>query len=79
MVSQQFVSKFDMSYNLISKFMEFVFLLNSSYRDFREPYDSVDKFEFTKTYYYVLVARLAFLVIFEVKKFLNFLKINGKC
>ncbi|CAF0848775.1 unnamed protein product [Brachionus calyciflorus] len=35
------------------------------YRDFREPYDSEDKFEYTKTYYYVLVARLAFLVLFE--------------
>ncbi|RMZ94526.1 anoctamin-4-like isoform X2, partial [Brachionus plicatilis] len=40
------------------------------YRDFREPYDSPDKFEFTKTYYYVLVARLAFLVLFEHVVFL---------
>jgi hypothetical protein len=44
----------------------------NSYRDFREPYNSPDKFEYTKIYYYVLVARLTFLVLFEViARFLN--------
>ena len=45
----------------------FFFKLNS-YRDFKEDYDSPNAYQYTKTYFYVLVARLAFLVCFEVRE-----------
>ncbi|CAF0799103.1 unnamed protein product [Brachionus calyciflorus] len=35
------------------------------YRDFRESFDSPNPYQFTKSYYYVLAARLIFLALFE--------------
>lgn len=37
-----------------------------SYRDLREPYNSPYKYEYTRDFYIVMTARLAFVVIFEV-------------
>jgi len=39
-----------------------------SQREFREPYDSPNAFQYSKTHYYVLVARLTFFVCFEVRQ-----------
>ncbi|CAF0845476.1 unnamed protein product [Brachionus calyciflorus] len=35
------------------------------YKDFREPYNSSNKYEFTKDFYIILCARLVFVVVFE--------------
>jgi hypothetical protein len=39
-----------------------------SYADFREPPDSPHKYAKTDMYWHILAARLAFVVVFEVKK-----------
>lgn len=36
------------------------------YADFREPANSVDKYKYTRVFWYILAARLAFVVLFEV-------------
>ncbi|RMZ95893.1 anoctamin-1 isoform X1 [Brachionus plicatilis] len=36
------------------------------YKDFREPYNSPNKYNFTKDFYIILCARLIFVVIFEI-------------
>ncbi len=47
------------------------------YRDYREPFDSVDKYQFTVVHYQVLAARLFFFVCFEVRLFqIKFIKMN---
>ena len=58
------------SFEILDSFLYIYFkkYKKKSYKDFREPYDSPNAYQHTKTYYYVLVARLAFLVCFEVKK-----------
>lgn len=40
-----------------------------SYRDFREPYDSPNRYELTMEFYVILGARLAFVVVFEVNRY----------
>ncbi|XP_044002725.1 anoctamin-5-like [Aphidius gifuensis] len=35
------------------------------YSDFREPADSIDKYKYTRVFWYILAARLAFVVLFE--------------
>ncbi len=48
-------------------------LFNSSYRDFREPSNSSTIGDYTIEFYHVNVARLAFIVVFEVNKVLYYL------
>ena len=40
-----------------------------SYRDYREPADGANKYAYTMEYWYVLAAKLAFVVVFEVRLF----------
>lgn len=39
------------------------------YPDYREPLDSPNKYEYTIIFWHVLAARLAFIVVFEVRLF----------
>lgn len=39
------------------------------YRDFRNPPDSDDPYEYSQMYWHVLAARFAFVVVFEVNRF----------
>ena len=47
-----------------------------SYREFREPFDSPNKFSITIPYYHILAARLIFFLIFEVNNLSSFFLIN---
>ena len=57
-----------------SKYIIFLFkflikyLLNQSisYKDFREPFDSIKKYDYTLVHYEILAYRLIFLIVFEV-------------
>ncbi len=44
-------------------------LTTCRYRDYREPFDSPDKYQYTVVHYQVLAARLLFFVCFEVGSF----------
>lgn len=44
-------------------------LWSCRYRDFRNPPDSDDPYEYSQMYWHVLAARFAFVVVFEVNRF----------
>lgn len=43
-------------------------LRSCRYRDFRNPPDSGDPYEYSPMYWHVLAARFAFVVVFEVNR-----------
>lgn len=43
------------------------------YRDFRNPPDSDDPYEYSQMYWHVLAARFAFVVVFEVRYMSDYL------